>query len=96
MEHWDTYAESHKPEPIKCMFKSFVDSAGEEPVLRPIQLGKQNNFRQVMQIIDLISLHGNYHTFKRSTLALAIVSFQLMIQYGVIEIDPEDDLTSLL
>ena len=49
-----------------------------------------------MQIIDLISLHAEFHTFSRSTLALAIVSFQLMIQYGVIEIDPEDDLTSLL
>ena len=77
------------------MFKSFVDSSEEVPVLRPIHLGKQNNFRQVMQIIDLISLHADYHTFSRSTLALAIVSFQLMIQYGVIEIDPEDDLTSL-
>ena len=77
------------------MFKSFVDSSEGEPVLRPIHLGKQNNFRQVMQIIDLISLHADYHTFSRSTLALAIVSFQLMIQYGVIEIDPEDDLTSL-
>ena len=48
-----------------------------------------------MQIIDLISLHADYHKFRRSTLALAIVSFQLMIQYGVIEIDPEDDLNSL-
>jgi hypothetical protein len=95
MEHWDTFAESHKPEPITCMFKSFVDSSDGEPVLRPIHLGKQNNFRQVMQIIDLISLHADYHSFRRSTLALAIVSFQLMIQYGVIEIDPEDDLNSL-
>ena len=95
MELWDTYAESHKPEPINRMFKSFVDSSEEVPVLQPIHLGKQNNFRQIMQIIDLISLHADHHNFNRSTLALAIVSLQLMIQYGVIEVDPDDDLTSL-
>ena len=95
MELWDTYAESHKPEPITRMFKSFVDSSEEVPVLRPIHLGRQNNFRQVMQIIDLISLHADHHNFNRSTLALAIVSLQLMIQYRVIEVDPDDDLTSL-
>ena len=63
--------------------------------MREITLGQQNMYSQVMQIIDLISLHAEMHNFERFTLALAVVSFTLMSKYQVINIEPEEDVRSL-
>ena len=70
----------NQPVPLPLLFKTAMEYNDDdsEMILSPVKLGKENLFRQVTQVLDIMSLHNGIHSYRRPSLALAIVVLTLM------------------
>ena len=60
-------------------------------ILSPVELGKENIFRRVTQVLDIMSLHNGIHSYNRPSLALAIVVLALMQEFDILDLSAEQD-----
>ena len=73
----------------------YYDDDDSEMILNPIELGKENLFRRVTQVLDIMSLHNGIHSFRRPSLALTIVVLALMQEFEIIDFSSEQYLSLL-
>lgn len=96
MKFWDHFAFNKKPSALPLFFKKTIHwEAGNQMVLNPISLTKDNMYRRAMQVLDLMSLHFNVHQFKRTSLALAIVVIELMQELDIVDLSPGQEIPLL-
>ena len=93
IKFWDHFAENKKPSPLPLFFKRSIHwEDGNQMILTPVSLTKDNMYRRAMQVLDLMSLHFGIHYFKRTSLALAILVIELMQELDIIDLSPDQDI----
>ena len=87
----------NQSDPLPLLFKTamYYDDDDSEMILNPIELGKENLFRRVTQVLDIMSLHNGIHSFRRPSLALTIVVLALMQEFEIIDFSSEQYLSLL-